>query len=174
MTDLLRPLTATISQVRVAMNEHEQKLSTNEMKTRYVLIDPILRALGWDVGDLHVVEVEYGTLEKKRVDYALLNSDQTPLILVEAKKLNKAHRSADVSQLLAYCMEAGARYGVLTDGNSWEVYDTSRAKPLEEKRTMSLVLRSQTSAVAARYLMDLWKDYVREGGPAHTFATGAT
>ena len=174
MTDLLRPLTAAISQVRVAMNEHEQKLSTNEMKTRYTLIDPILRALGWDVSDLHVVEVEYGTLEKKRVDYALLSSDRKPLILVEAKKLNKSHTSQDVSQLLSYCMEAGARYGVLTDGNDWEVYDTSRAKPLKEKRTMSIVLRSQKPAVATRYLMDLWKDYVREGGPAHTLTTGAT
>ena len=80
MTDLLRPLTEAITQVRAAMDEHEEKLSKNEMKTRYVLIDPILRALGWDVCDLDIVEVEYGTLDKKRVDYALLGLDQKPLI----------------------------------------------------------------------------------------------
>ena len=57
MTDLLRPLTDAINAVRAVINEHEDKLSTDETKTRYILIDPILRALarimreGVDLGE---------------------------------------------------------------------------------------------------------------------------
>ena len=136
-------------------------------KHRYTLIDPILRALGWDVSDLQDVVVEYPTLDRKKVDYALLSSDDVPLVLVEAKRLSESHTSKNVSQLLTYCLEAGARYGVLTDGNQWEMYDTSRVKPLEEKRTMYLVLTSHHPAVAARHLLDLWKNFVRDRGSPH-------
>ena len=164
MADLLQPLTDAITKVRAAITKYEPKLSKDETKTRYLLIDPILRALGWDVSILEDVEVEYITLESKRVDYALLSSDQDPLVLVEAKRLNEPHESKNLSQLLMYCVEAGVRYGVLTDGNEWQMYDTSAVKPLREKRTMYVVLTSHQPADAARILLDLWKNFVRDGG----------
>ena len=172
MTDLLQPLHDVIVTVRAAINEHEETLSKDETKTRCILIDPILRALGWDVSFLQDVEVEYITLERKKVDYALLSSDQAPLVLVEAKRLNEPNESKNLSQLLMYCIEAGVRYGVLTDGNHWQMYDTSNVRPLEERRTMYVVLTSHQPAVAARHLLDLWKNYVREGGSPHSHATG--
>ena len=162
MTDLLQPLTDAIVRVRAVISEYEEKLSTDETKTRYVLIDPMLRALGWDVSCLDDVDVEYKTLARKKVDYALLSDNNTPLVLVEAKRLNQPHDSKNLSQLLMYCLEAGAQYGVLTDGNNWDVYDTSKTKPLAEKRTMYVVLTSHQPAVAARILLDLWKDLVRD------------
>ena len=165
MTDLLQPLDNVITEVRAVINEHQEKLSTDETKTRYILIDPILRALGWDVNSLDDVEVEYITLERKKVDYALLSADKDPLVLIEAKRLNAPDVSKNVSQLLMYCLEAGVRYGVLTDGNHWQMYDTSRVKPLQEKRTMYVVLTSHQPAVAARFLLDLWKNFVRASGP---------
>ena len=164
MTDLLRPLTDAINAVRAVINEHEDKLSTDETKTRYILIDPILRALGWNVSCLGDVEVEYITQERKKVDYALLSSDGTPLVLVEAKRLNEPNESKNLSQLLMYCVEIGVRYGVLTDGNHWQMYDTVQQKPIKEKRTMYVVLTSHQPAVAARLLLDLWKTFVRGGG----------
>lgn len=169
MTDLLLPLYKAIAQVRVAIDQHEPKLAKSETRTRYVLIDPILRALGWDVSNLEEVEVERDTVERKKVDYALLSSEQVPLVLVEAKRLNAPHASKNISQLLMYCLEVGAQYGVLTDGNQWEMYDTSKPKPLADKRIMYFVLTSHEPAIAARYLLDLWKDFLREGGvpPLH-------
>ena len=155
-----------------AINEHEETLSKDETRTRYVLIDPILRALGWDVSYLQDVEAEYVTLERKKVDYALLGSNKAPLVLVEAKRLNEPHVSKNISQLLMYCVEAGVRYGVLTDGNQWEMYDTSTVKPLKDKRTMYVVLTSHQPAVAATHLLDLWKNFVREGGSPRSQNTG--
>ena len=173
MTDLLQPLTDAITIVRAAINKYDEKLSKDETKTRYILIDPILRALGWDVSILNDVEVEYPTLDRKKVDYALLSSNQVPLVLVEAKRLNERLASKYTSQLLMYCVEAGARCGVLTDGNEWQMYDTLKIKPLGEKRTMYVVLTSHQPAVAARHLLDLWKNFVRdEGEPgSHTTST---
>lgn len=165
MTDLLQPLTDAITEVRAAIDEHGEKLSTDETKTRYILIDPILQALGWNVSFLEDVEVEYITQERKKVDYALLGSDQNPLVLVEAKRLNEPNQSKNLSQLLMYCVEVGVRYGVLTDGNHWQMYDTTSPKPLQDKRTMYVVLTSHQPAVAAMLLLDLWKELVREGGP---------
>ena len=169
MTDLLRPLTDAITRVRTVINEHEDKLSTDETKTRYVLIDPVLQALGWNVSFLDDVEVEYITQERKKVDYALLGSDGSPLVLVEAKRLNEPNESKNLSQLLMYCVEIGVRYGVLTDGNHWQMYDTVQPKPIRDKRTMYVVLTSHQPAVAARLLLDLWKNFVRErGAPAQS------
>lgn len=163
MTDLLQPLTDAITTVRAAIDQYGEKLSKDETTTRYILIDPILRALGWDVSTLADVEVEYHTLASKKVDYALLSSDRAPLVLVEAKRLHQPHVSKNLSQLLMYCVEAGVRYGVLTDGNEWQMYDTSQvSKPLEKKRVMYVVLTSHQPAEAARCLLDLWKNFLRE------------
>ena len=164
MTDLLQPLHDVITRVRATINKHEQKLSKDETKTRYILIDPVLRALGWDVNALEDVEAEYKTIQRKKVDYALLSSSQLPLVLVEAKRLNEPNESKNVSQLIMYCVEAGVRYGVLTDGNHWAMYDTSEVKPLEERRTMYVVFTSLQPAVAARNLLHLWKGFIREEG----------
>ena len=173
MTDLLQPLTDTIRKVRCVINKHEDKISKSEIRTRNVLIDPVLRALGWDVSVLEDVEVEYLTQGRKKVDYALLGSDQRPAVLIEAKRLNEPPDSKNLSQLLAYCVEVGAQYGILTDGNSWEMYDTSKPIPIEQKRTMHLVLTSQQPAIATKKMLDLWKDYVREGGLPHAYETNA-
>ena len=78
-TDLLQPLTDAITTVRAAIDQYGEKLSKDETTTRYILIDPILRALGWDVSTLADVEVEYPTLASKKVDYALLSSDRAPV-----------------------------------------------------------------------------------------------
>ena len=169
MSDLLLPLHEAIARARAAIDEHREKLAKSETRTRYVLIDPILQALGWDVSDPQEVEVESDTRDRKRVDYALLSFEQVPLVLVEAKRLDAPNASKNVSQLLMYCLEVGAQYGVLTDGNLWEMYDTSKPKPLDDKRIMYFVLTSHEPAIAARYLLDLWKDFLREGGapPLH-------
>lgn len=174
MTELLLPLYEVIERVRDAITQHESKLEKNEIRTRYVLIDPILRALGWDVSNPHEVEVEYDTIEKKKVDYALLGAEQDPLVLIEAKRLHAAQVSKNTSQLLMYCLEVGAQYGVLTDGNQWEMYDVSKVEPLKGKRVMYFVLTSHRPAVAARLLLNLWRNFIGEGGSPslHTDVTG--
>ena len=72
----------------------------SETSTRYVVIDPVLRGLGWDLSDPSCCRVEYwtkygskgGYKGGRRVDYALLDLDGCPLILVEAKRLDASFR----------------------------------------------------------------------------------
>ena len=144
------------------ISEHRSKIKKNEIRTRTVLIDPVLRSLGWDVSKLEDVEVEFG-VTKKRVDYALLGDNGAPLVLVEAKALDislDTHRS----QMLTYCTEIGVPYAVLTDGNCWDIYDAWQKKPLEERRIVQVIISSREPAIAARMLLRLWKENVRADG----------
>ena len=126
-----------------------------------MLVDPVLKALGWDVSVLEDVEVEYGA-GKQRVDYALLGEDRRPLVLIEAKKLDEdlnSHRT----QMLTYCTEVGVRYGVVTDGNCWDLYNIWKEGTIDDRRELQVILSSREPPVAARMLLPLWKDFVRAG-----------
>ena len=57
-----------------------------EDKTRKQLIDPMLKALGWDLSDPKQVRVEYMTNNGKRADYAFFRTGkERPIVIVEAK-----------------------------------------------------------------------------------------
>jgi predicted type IV restriction endonuclease len=55
----VRELLEAIERVRERIERHGSKLSQNEMLTRYALVDPILRALGWDTEDPEQVVPEF-------------------------------------------------------------------------------------------------------------------
>ena len=65
------------------INEHGDYLRESEYRTRLLLIDPLLRLLGWDVEDFHCVEIEFRTAESvnERADYALKRANRkSPLL----------------------------------------------------------------------------------------------
>ena len=160
--NLLEPLVSVIRTAQSVIDNHRAHLSKNEIRTRNVLVDPVLRALGWDVSVREDVEVEYGA-GKKRVDYALLGTERKPLVLIEAKKLDEELNSKR-TQMLTYCTELGVRHGVLTDGNCWDVYDLWQERTMDERRVLQVILSSRQPATAAWMLLRLWKEFVREGG----------
>jgi predicted type IV restriction endonuclease len=55
-------------------------------------------------------------------DYVLHASDRR-VVAVEAKKLGHPLGARDAGQLVQYCSTLGVRWGVLTDGRYWKVYD---------------------------------------------------
>ena len=61
--------------------------NNHETSTRYLLVDPILRSLGWDLSDPGDCVVEYRVSPRSMsaVDYALLDGRGNPAVLVEAK-----------------------------------------------------------------------------------------
>ncbi len=91
---------AMIRQLRSRAQDHWEYLSTGERETRtkYALIDPILRSLGWDTEDPTQVRLEYEVDPKRedarRVDYALFQNTDTskPYILIEAKGAHERER----------------------------------------------------------------------------------
>ena len=109
-------------------------LDSNEMSTRYVLIDPILRALGWDTGDLYQCVVEYG--KPGRADYILYGADEDPAIIIESKNtgyraLNHLRNNPETLelQLAKYTDGSTAKVGLLTNGLIWRLYDLDNSCP---------------------------------------------
>ena len=128
-----------IKQARDTIKEYPSGWA--EMQTRYVLIDPVLKALRWDFADPKQCNFEHPRTPKgekmKKVDYAFFNPDQReysppnypnhPVILLEAKALNSnLDEDKTVRQLQRYVNtkpQIKAGYAVLTDGKVWKIYD---------------------------------------------------
>ncbi|PKB80324.1 MAG: hypothetical protein BZY88_08950 [SAR202 cluster bacterium Io17-Chloro-G9] len=81
----LEGLLGLIEELRGRIGHHSAVLRQNEMATRYILIDPLLRELGWDTADPKQVIPEYRS-GSGSADYALLK-DGKPIVVVEAKKI---------------------------------------------------------------------------------------
>ena len=101
--------------------------NNHETSTRYIIIDPILRALGWDLSDPSQCIVEYKIHDKREksglVGYALLNGRGEPFILVEAKRIDDYRLSEDNFDQMDRYLEGvdTARVGVVTNGQYWEI-----------------------------------------------------
>ena len=135
-------------------------LRQSEALTRYALIDPLLRELGWDTEDPDMVIVEYSS-GGGRVDYALRN-DGKPLIMLEAKKLDRSLNDA-IGQGIQYCLVEGTEYFAVTDGRRWEIYETHKPVPIDKKRIVSFDLKDLSAADACLKALALWRPSVISG-----------
>lgn len=190
-----------IKQIRSRAQAHHEYLSKGERETRtkYALIDPILRSLGWDTEHPTQVRLEYevdhGNNGTGIVDYALFNdSGSKPYILIEAKGLEEKNaenakalrdrlrekeadraemfklfaggaglaafddsgmtakyedggmfpgmRKRHLAQLSGYtrAFEMDQGFGVLTNGDEWEIYDMSLSGEIDQKQIASISL----------------------------------
>ena len=95
--------------------KHKAILEKNETMTRYVLIDPLLKELGWDLTDPGVVMLEDRNVSSKnKMDYRMGN-----VMIVEAKNLGKM---PDKDKVRKYLNETDVQYGVVTNGLQWNAY----------------------------------------------------
>ena len=158
--DLMR----TVSSVKSRIEKHRSSLSQNEFRTRIVLIDPILNALGWNVTNPDQVTIEYiMSVGGGTSDYALLQ-DGKPIAIVEAKKLG-ADLKNHYAQMLNYANAQGIPYALITDGNTWEMFEVFRPANLEERRMLKLVLTTQPVHSSALNLLMVWNTNLQFGGP---------
>ena len=152
----LESLLALVETLRKRIDIHGPTLRQNEALTRYTLIDPLLRELGWDTENPALVMPEYKGVGGS-ADYALFNGDK-PLMIVEAKKLDTSLRDEKVlTQGLAYCQRQGTRYLSVTDGRRWEIYETHKLASIDEKRIVEFDLKSQSAAEACLKALALWE-----------------
>ena len=126
------------------------------MLTRYALIDPLLRELGWDTEDPGTVVPEYRVPNNKIADYVLFHAGR-PEIVVEAKKLDESFGKA-LDQGILSCAHTGADYFLLTDGNRWELYKSGSTSP---KTSFNLTDASATEACMKA--LALWRSSVISG-----------
>ena len=159
---LLDELVAAIDNVKSRIELHQSSLRQSEALTRYSLIDPMLRALGWDTADPALVTPEYD-VGGKRADYALLEGSQV-VVFLEAKRLDE-NLSTHRSQVAAYASELGIKHPALTNGNKWEVYDNSKLVPIDQRRILDVSISESTSSRIALQLLLLWRPNLASGEP---------
>lgn len=154
----LESLLQLVETLRERISDHRAALSQSEALTRYALIDPLLRELGWDTSDPTMVMPEYRVPNNQIADYVLF-SDGAPVIVVESKKLDESLRGGRaLDQGILYCAHTGASYFLLTDGNRWELYESGRTNP-----QTAFSLTDDSPAQSCLKALALWRPSVQSG-----------
>ncbi|MXX13602.1 MAG: hypothetical protein F4Z86_09160 [Gemmatimonadetes bacterium] len=161
----LENLLILIEKLQKRIDSHGDALRQSEALTRYALIDPLLRELGWDIEDPDVVVPEYRVQNNQIADYVLYY-DGDPVIVIESKKLAEPLQGGKaLDQGILYCAYTGAGYFTLTDGNSWELYESGKTSPIT-----SFDLTNESAAGTCLKALALWRPSVIAG----QIAVGAT
>jgi len=161
----------------------------DERKTRTRLINPIIGALGWNVGvggqdetSPEEVEEEFSVTTSsngtKKVDYCIRTQTQ-PLemiaghkekyknrVLIEAKQAGKLKEKLEDAekQSLEYALYLGTPLAVITDGIEWMFYLPIVGQSFEGRRCYSVDIFSQEPSEAADTLNRfLSREYVVTG-----------
>jgi hypothetical protein len=143
-------LTAVIDLVRQRLSKYDNFFSHNELLVRYVLIDPVLRTLGWMTDDPELVHAEMHDLGDaqywrfsdhvssagcqvhdarggKSPDYALMSGWNQPRIFIEVKCLNERINAEKVIkqciETIDLCKGAAICSFIVTNGQKYERYD---------------------------------------------------
>ena len=93
-----------------------------------MVIDPILRALGWNLSNPAECVVEYevsrrGNYPATRVDYVLKNAAGEPAIVIEAKRIDvESDDERALGQMERYLQDIPtATVAVVTNGQYWNI-----------------------------------------------------
>ncbi|MEM0285018.1 MAG: type I restriction endonuclease [Sulfolobales archaeon] len=146
-------LLETFKKLRERIDKYRNLLEKNEMLTRYVLIDPVLRALGWDTENPEHVRPEERQ-EAGVPDYVLYVGEEK-IIAIEAKSLGT---SLDEKQII----ELGFKYGwqnkipyfIITNGDRWDIYDLREPGG---KRVASASISKEDPGGVVLKLLPLWR-----------------
>ena len=140
-------LIETIAMLKQRIEIRGEYLSRNEVPTRQLLIDPMLRALGWDFEDTDRVSLEH-RVKHGRIDYALL-IDGVPRVAIEAKRLGTGLDDRVRRQAYGYASQSGIKYALMTDGNVWRMFDATVDPRLPECVVMDVCVGESNPDVNA-------------------------
>lgn len=160
-------LEATIREVRDRARENAPYI-TSLLRTRYVLIDPILRALGWDPADPGTVQVTTPGANRPIPNYILMDGGDIASI-VWAMSVSPAalarlvqRRTALPAEFLPpeeeerkaedYIQRARLNldFSVITDGDHWRIYSLAKRHREEQTDRMENNLEAVVSILAGR------------------------
>lgn len=109
------------------IKKYQELYLKNETAVRNQIINPILKALGWNIEDPGEVIPEE-TTEDGNADYSL-TKDSERLLFIEAKNMSKDVEAYQYLQQLAkYSVSEGVDFGLLTNGKKWlllRTYETN-------------------------------------------------
>ena len=152
---VLDNLQSAIEKLRKTIEAHRGYLAENETRTRQVLIDPLLRRLGWDVSNPNIVQLEY-KVKQGQPDYALMSKGK-PVAVVEAKRLESDLGDDQIIQALAYAVAGGIPYIIITNGDTWEMYDVFKPAEFEDCLLIKLELSQQPARKNAEQALAMRK-----------------
>ena len=132
-------LEESIKEARRVLDAHHDYLKGNETRTRALVIDDVLTALGWDIKDPTRVWLEERA-NGNCMDYVLRSSPEEPLAVVEAKSVDVGAKDADRRQASGYATEIGAPYTVLTTGGRWEAWEIVQGTPRKDSMLVEVNL----------------------------------
>ena len=153
-------LLSLVQALRERIGEHRSALSSNEMLTRYALVDPLLCEtwLGHG-GSCHSYSGGYIRFRTRTPRLCAAEQRATRKMVIEAKKLGSGLQNG-ARQAIDYAMDANrqARYFAITDGQHWEIYDTNR--PASDMRVASFNVMATSPAEVCLKAMALWRQSV--------------
>ena len=134
----LSNLSDVLTQIKDSAIRYQATLKKNEASTRAVLIDPVLRTLGWDTANTYMVEVEK-TLDQARVDYALYDNNSTVRIIIEAKSLGtNLAQPTFIMSLVNYAFTFQLQDIFLTDGIIWQHFTNFQPGNVKVERILDI------------------------------------
>jgi len=149
----LATLVATLTSVCHQAAQNHALLSKNEAATRAALIDPVLRALGWDTADVRMVEPERTVENKQSLDYVLKGPGGTIQSVVEAKKLGESlDKLGHVGALIGYAFSLKPVSFFITDGLNWHCYSPGHS---HYEPTSTIEIRADNLLLASLQLLQL-------------------
>ncbi|MGL4362199.1 MAG: type I restriction endonuclease [Cellulosilyticaceae bacterium] len=117
-------LKAKLESLSSRINAIKDNVETEEA-TKQSMILPFFQSLGYDVFNPLEFIPEYtadvGIKKGEKVDYAILDDCQQPIILIEAKSCKEKLDKHD-SQLFRYFGVSSAKFAILTNGLSYKFY----------------------------------------------------
>lgn len=158
---MLEDLQNAVDALKKRIRDHREYIQDYESRTRVALIDPMLQALGWNVADPSLVEIEPRTVNGW-ADYALLGTNGKPILYVEAKKLGQ--RDTPIGQIIQYAGEENYRnqanitYCIYTNGDIWEIIDVR-----QQSGVARVSLATDDTADCALKLLSLWRASLVDG-----------
>ena len=144
-------------------------VNNHETSTRYMVIDPVLRALGWDLSDPAECVVEYAVARRAhypatRVDYVLKDGAGKPAIAIEAKRIDVESDDEDaLEQMERYLQDIPtATVAVVTNGQYWTIASREGSGWQAESRYPLGLHYEKTDENARRLWDSLSKEAVKQ------------
>ncbi len=128
-------LVGVIKSLQEHINRDHANIGADETRTRNVLINPLLEALGWDPANPELVTTEYRLrfgYRPPRADYALHPQGQQgqPIAFIEAKRMATELSSEHRDQVFNYASRRkSVKCVCLTNGDVWEFYEIFEEAP---------------------------------------------
>ena len=161
----LDDLKEVIEMLQGIINTHHDYLFKKEARTRLVLINPLLQALGWEVSNPAAVQIEY-QVKTKRADYVLIPERRDePIAVIEAKGLGNPLEDDETAQAHIYANQAGIDYMIVTDGDTWKMFKAYGRGVLEDRQIMEFQLSKDLAHECMLQALRIWKSNLASGSP---------